>query len=182
MHEPTIYIDMDGVLSDFVQGALDLFQQPDALSDWPLGSHRVAQVLGVSGTEFWKRIDASGSSFWSELAPYPWVAELLTLVDSYPWYILTSPSRDGSSADGKMQWMRRYLGDDFRRYLISPQKQLLANSNSILIDDLDPNIERFETAGGTGILFPRKWNANHRLADKPLAYVQQRLADFAGQN
>ena len=175
--ERIIYIDMDGVLSNFVKGALELFAQPDALDSWPLGSRDFPQVLGVSRHEFWQRIASGGSQFWSELEPYPWLEELIALIEPRPWYILTSPSDCGSSADGKMQWLQRYFGEDFRRFLISPQKQLLARPKSVLIDDLDPNVERFTAAGGTGLLFPQKWNANYALVHDPLGYVREQLQE-----
>lgn len=175
--ERIIYIDMDGVLSNFVKGALELFDQPNALNSWPLGDRNFPQALGVTRQEFWQRIATSGSQFWSELEPYPWFDELVELIEPWPWYILTSPSECGSSADGKMQWLRRYCGENFRRFLISPQKQLLARPKSILIDDLDPNVERFTAAGGVGLLFPRKWNANYALEDDPMRYVRKQLLE-----
>ena len=174
-NQRVIFIDMDGVLSNFVQAAFELFDQPTALESLPAGCRDLPKALGVSSQQFWQRIGDAGSRFWSDLEPYPWFDELLGVVDPWPWYILTSPSRFGSSADGKMQWLRRYLGEDFRRFLISPQKQLLARPGAILIDDLDPNIERFSSAGGTGLLFPRKWNANHAFELDPMPYVRQRL-------
>jgi 5'(3')-deoxyribonucleotidase len=74
-------------------------------------------------------------------------------------YILTSPARSSESLAGKMDWIRHYLPRLWhRKYIMTPQKHLLANSESLLVDDSDANIEKFVKAGGVGITFPRPWN------------------------
>jgi 5'(3')-deoxyribonucleotidase len=41
---------------------------------------------------------------------------------------------------------------------MAPRKELLAVESAVLIDDNEDNIEKFVSAGGSGVLWPRRWN------------------------
>lgn len=91
--------------------------------------------------------------FWAEL---PWAkdgkvlyAELCKLA---PVTILTSPSNNGSSAMGKVQWINRELKT--RDYLIGGCKWACAAHNHILVDNSVEKITRFISGGGIGVLHP----------------------------
>jgi 5'(3')-deoxyribonucleotidase len=175
-----IFLDMDGVLTDFVGASLHLHGRPDVMSGWPVGERDVAKVLNISRTQYWRLIDEQGADFWAGLEPFPWLADLLEVSrDHAPVTILTSPSIAPSCLEGKVRWLHRHFpkvnGRHFMDYLIGNQKHLLAQPRRVLIDDADSNVESFRAAGGKAILFPQVWNSNHAIADR-MSYVRSELA------
>jgi len=155
---PTIYVDMDGVLADFVGGVLRLSEselRPEDVTDYDLYS-----VLGVSVAEFWKRIDQRGALWWAELDPYPWAAYLWQMArEAGDAYVLSTPSQSPSSSSGKVMWIDRHLPQrDRRRYILAPDKTPLARRGAILIDDRPANCESWRRRGGRVIPFPQPWN------------------------
>ena len=177
----TIFVDLDGVLVDFISDALECNAATDLLNDWPPGKWSVSKILGITEAEFWSPINGRGHEFWANLRPYPWKDELVQLISSLDpaWTVATAPSRDPSCPYGKTIWMQAHLpasgGAPFRRFSIGGRKHFLARSGRILIDDNDSNVEKFNRAGGVGILFPQPWNALHSIADS-MAYVADQLA------
>lgn len=174
-----IFLDMDGVLTDFVSATLLLHNCADALQDWPVGERDIAKVLNMSRSQYWSLIDAQGGDFWASLLPFEWFTDLVTLVREFaPVTILTSPSLSPSCLEGKVRWLREHFpkqkGKLFTDYLIGPAKHLVAQPRRVLIDDADANVDAFRSAGGHAILFPQVWNANHLITDR-LAYVKAEL-------
>lgn len=177
---PHIFLDMDGVLTDFVTATLTLHGQPHALQTWPTGQRDIPQVLGVSKSEFWRRVDEQGADFWAGLAPFPWCDELVALVREFgPLTVLTSPSQSPACLDGKVRWLYEHFpkvgGKRFTDFLIGNQKHLLAQPGRVLIDDTPSHVDAFRAAAGEAILFPQPWNANHAVVDR-LAYVRSELS------
>ena len=182
MPKPRIFLDMDGVLVDFVSAALACHGAPDLLDNWPPGEWSVPQVLGISKEEFWRAIDAQGHVFWANLCPYPWTRQLVDMVASLDpgWTIATAPSRNPACPQGKISWMRSHLdegnGRPFMRFMIGRDKHALAAPRCILVDDSDEKIDAFNEAGGIGILFPQPWNSDHHIGDS-MAHVTARLRE-----
>lgn len=158
-----VLIDMDGVLCDFMTAALaaaGINAGHDSITDW-----NFFEAHSMSEEEFWQRIDNREIThgFWSGLQPYEWCHQLIraaTLGGQIPYTIATSPSRDPNCAKGKVEWIQKHLGQDFRDFVIGPRKSLMAREDVLLIDDSDQNVEKFAAAGGRTILFPQPWNAN----------------------
>lgn len=176
---PHIFLDMDGVIADFVSATLALHGRAEALENWPAGERDIPAVLGMSRSEFWRVIDEQGADFWAGLAPFPWFEELVALVREFgPMSILTAPSLAPACLDGKVQWLYDHFpkvrGKRFTDFIIGPQKNLLAQRGRVLIDDAQSNVDAFRAAGGGAILFPQPWNANHAIGDR-LAYVRDEL-------
>lgn len=174
-----IFLDMDGVLCDWVGAACRLFGQDpkEVLANWSEDGS-IAPQLGVSMNELWRKVDSHGTAFWSELDPYPWASELWELCNSYaPTVVLTSPSQHHTSPAGKMLWMDKHLGGGkpFREFLMGPRKEFCAGPGSLLIDDLGSMCERFREFGGMAIEFPCAWNQHRELADDPMGFVRFRL-------
>lgn len=175
-----IFLDMDGVLTDFVGASLQLHGRADAMQNWPLGERDIAKVLNISRTQYWRVIDEQGADFWAALEPFPWLAELLEVSRSFaPITILTSPSIAPSCLEGKVRWLHRHFpkvnGRHFMDYLIGNQKHLLAAPRRVLVDDADSNVDSFRAAGGKAILFPQAWNGNYAIADR-MNYVKSEFA------
>lgn len=180
-----IFLDMDGVLVDFISGLKALW--PRRLPEWPPNDWDVHKVLGLTETEMWDKVLEKGESFWSELSPYSWSKPLVDLVSdvSDEWYISTTPQNNGACVSGKLQWLKATFGDCFEDYFLGKHKFVLADSRSVLIDDNDYNVEYFREVGGHAILFPQPWNSNRDLVDTRfvdgarLHYVESRLHSLA---
>ncbi len=180
-----IFIDMDGVLCDFISKAMDVHGAAFVPGNYPAGEWAVEKVLGIDEKEFWRRIDNASPNFWPELAPYPWKNELLLMASLHfpAMSILTSPSRHESCFSGKRQWAKKHL-DPSTNMILCRTKHLLAREDRLLIDDSDVNYQKWEEAGGKAILFPRWWNTLHAKSDMPMIHVGmelQRLNDRATQ-
>ena len=169
-----IFLDVDGVIADFT-GAAAVLHGFD-VEHWPLGTYNMEDVLRIADSEFWAPINAAGAEFWASLDLLPWAREL---IDALPCFtLLTSPSHYPSSAHGKVAWIQRIFGSDFRDYLIGSPKHLLASyPGAILIDDFAANCDRFSAAGGRAVLFPAQWNHRYRHHRDPLSVVLPELED-----
>jgi 5'(3')-deoxyribonucleotidase len=170
--EPVIYLDLDGVCTDYVSAAIrSLGRQPDeVMAYWQNtmpGEYRIPLVLGVERSTYWETITALGESFWSGLEAYNWFDDLYSALSNIaPVIFLTAATRAPESLSGKVKWLQARFGERFRDYIITAHKQQLAGSGAVLIDDYNYNIDRFSQAGGSGVLFPQIWNRNHTFNEK----------------
>lgn len=157
----TILLDCDGVLADFHGAALKLWDFPR--EQYPPGVYDIPGVVGISEDDFWERIN-SIPDFWLDIPAFAWLEELIRFVDrtGIKWYIATAPSLDPDCVRQKIIWLRRRLGNKFNRIMLGRHKELMANPQTVLIDDCDANIDRFIRREGHGILFPQVWNARHQ--------------------
>jgi len=134
-----LYIDMDGVLCDFEEQFYKL-----------VGDEANDYEKEHGEPEFWKAVGDHGEKFWSEM---PWMSdgkELWNYVKKFNPTILSTPSRDKRSETGKAKWVKRELGANVP-YIFIRAKEKYADSNSILVDDLERKIRRWTTAGGIGV-------------------------------
>ena len=160
-----IFLDMDGVLVDFMTGALKLFDRVDLLEDWPEGCESVYKALGILSSEFWDKVHNEGPDFWANLEPYPWFQYLMHGASCHgEVFLLTSPSRHPSCVAGKKMWINKWLKPNYRNYIFCPgeHKHLMADSNRILIDDFESTCNAFGQSGGTFFIFGRPWNINYK--------------------
>ena len=171
---------MDGVLCDFnaraqeVHGCLHL-----KLTNWEWHKD-----IGLTIEEFWEKIDNT-PGFWESLAPFPWMAELVQLIeDQCEFTLLTAPSWHPSSYAGKRKWIQQYFGESFTACMLGTRKYLLARPDAILIDDSNKNCAKFVKHGGSAILFPQPWNSNNVYAtsiESRMNFVKSRLlSELAG--
>lgn len=149
--EYKVYLDMDGVLADFDQRFRDLSgMQP---RDFENKYGRKA---------FWNLIDEEHKiKFWVGIKPMDGAAALVNAVKDYNYELLTSPSAKKQSYLGKILWVRNNTGNVFpskprinfkkakEKHLVKPQ----LSQTDILIDDREDTIERWNAAGGTGIVY-----------------------------
>lgn len=171
-----IFVDLDEVFSDFRGSAcrvhgVDPKECDNILVD--LAQWDIIYALRVlknnqlfNHEDFWRPIHAEGVSFWENLDPLPWANDLRQFLDDtgYPWYILTAPCRGHEVYEGKLKWMWKFFGEDFRNFIITPHKYLFAGPDRLLVDDSETNIERWvehpdswpgklTLSGGIGHLF-----------------------------
>jgi hypothetical protein len=150
VEEVKLFLDMDGVLTDFM-GACE-----------KLGEH-MALWYDSDKEHFWKCVTSAGPEFWSEMS---WMAggrELHRfLIDSgfFPTILSALPNPDRKRAlvnarTGKIRWLRKELGVQYASNAIlcfRPEKALQSGASRVLIDDNPENILEWEEAGGRGIL------------------------------
>jgi 5'(3')-deoxyribonucleotidase len=173
-----ILLDLDGVLVDFVGGALRVHGSQLCPDD--INRYDMVGVMGVSGVDFWKPIDAAGPEFWRDLESYPWFDQLYHGLKALGRVVLvTQPSWSWHSFAGKKMWLDRVLGPSFRDYAFIKEKDLLARPTRVLVDDSPHNIASFLAAGGEACLFPQPWNGepapDATRIDELLARVESKL-------
>jgi len=142
-----IFCDMDGVLVDFDKGYKDL-----------TGKH-TKHVKLQDKNEFWgllkKSLEKKGLTeydYWKNLEWMPDGQTLWNYIKQYNPYILTAPSMDPGSKQGKREWVQRL--DNMKKIYFKPArfKQELSAKNRILIDDRADTIDNWNAQGGIGIL------------------------------
>lgn len=179
-----IFLDMDGVIAQFVPAAIRVNGHcvEEVQARWPCGFYEVQELLGVSQAEFWHKIDLHGIAFWAGLEPYPWHKELWSLLESFaPVTIASSPSRGGWAATGKVHWLYQHREAGFRAYMLGCDKHLLAAPGRVLVDDSDEKCQEFRRAGGQAIVFPQHWNTRWMYCYDRVGYVRHELEHLAQQ-
>lgn len=175
----SIFLDMDGVLVDFVGPTVGLFKTTfeHISARWVRGTYDLCRVLGVDEAELWATIDKHGADHWLNLPAYPWAKTLFDYCNGITHtFVATSPSMMPDCASAKTEWLQKFFGRRFRSYAITPVKRELAAYGKVLIDDFDGNCDDFRDNGGYAIVFPRIWNSMHEQADDPIRYVTDELA------
>ena len=176
------FVDMDGVLVDFVGGACRAHGVENPYGD-PLsaGQWDIANLCGIDPVDFWSKMN--NHFFWAGLRPTRDLSGIMNAVESVfsPQNVclLTSPTESGGSASGKMAWIDRHLHAYRRRFLIGPPKHFYAHLDTVLVDDNDKNVDDFVRNGGRAILVPRPWNRDHAISGDSVRYVEGRLDELA---
>lgn len=185
-----IFLDLDDVLCDFRTAAIMLHGEcPKTLEEKYPGRWDLVQIIqeertertgtkySFTPTDFWKPINDSGSTFWANLRPTPWMTNLLTLVERYcdNIFVLSAPSQNASSHLGKAYWLKEHFGATYDKFFLTPYKHMLAKPGTWLIDDRKSNITDFRKAGGNGILFPSISNSLYHERMNPISYVYTQL-------
>ena len=154
------YIDMDGVLADFMGAALALHDS--SLEGYPKGLYKIEEHLGVTTDEFWRVIDSTGEDFWSSLELCEGALDLWEIVQPLNPIILTSPSMNPVCVSGKLKWLQEVFGNQFRDYIFCPaqHKKHLARDSCLLVDDRPQNVSDFIDSGGCGYLWPHIGNGS----------------------
>ena len=189
-----IFLDVDGVLADFVGGTLACMKsqaqagQPTPCwppTEWPPQSWNAAiDNFGLTVDEFWKRIE-NREGFWDDLAVCPLAESLLAMCREYCPNVrfLTAPCHDPESAAAKIRWLRRFAdAPQLMDWHLSVDKQFNAGPGRILIDDNEKNCAAWEAAGGHAIIYPQPWNFRRAITypQAKLAYVEEQLQKLTG--
>lgn len=172
-----IFLDMDGVVADFVGAACKVHgKEVEGVDCW-----NFFEKWGISEDEFWEPVNAGGRDFWANLEPFPWFDELVSAVKAADkdFFVLTKPSRQASCLAGKLDWIHRHFGSRFRNYIFAPDKSPLAAPGRLLIDDSDDNVKGFREAGGVAYLFPQPWNASRQSASDDFFWLRETLSDYS---
>jgi 5'(3')-deoxyribonucleotidase len=146
----TIYVDLDGTLSDFEER----FSHYTGLSPEEYKQRAERQFGPKIGVQkFWDVINTVGMRFFRGMKWMPEGRQLWDYVKQYNPIILTAPSRDPSSIEGKKHWVKDNLGDYDIEFRQADKKADFAGPNQILIDDRPENIMDWKARNGIGILY-----------------------------
>jgi hypothetical protein len=176
-----IFLDLDGVLVDFIGGVIKRHQldcTPADCTEWGtvLEVYK-KQYPGASNRNFW---DSLGRDFWLGLEFYPWANELLEYLTPFKPIILTAPTLN--NAGWKQEFIRNNLPEFFndKRYIITPShtKHVLARPSALLIDDRITNVKDFKKSRGLAMLWPQPWNTpsyTTKIHSGPFAVFKSRM-------
>ena len=157
----TVYVDLHGVLVDFIQAIekisrKDIYGSGEHLGDW----HAPKKVI----PNFFQLVDSRDSNWWADMPLYENAHDILDAyslsgkrriaICSFPWG--NTASYAGVQALVEKHFPKVPL-------ILTQHKHLLAHANTTLIDDSDENIDLFVQHGGNGILWPNKCNSLHAL-------------------
>lgn len=142
----TIYLDMDGVLCDFIGRVKEL-----------TGEDFGSPSLDRKGKTELKSEIHSHKKFWHEMKWMPGGEQLYKFVKPFRPQILSAYADwDKNSIPGKYEWNRVNTGISKQRINLVRRSEKLDYAvtdgvQNILIDDYIKNIREFEKAGGIGI-------------------------------
>ena len=146
-----IYLDMDGVIADFNQRFENLSGMEPSAFEQKYGKDL-----------FWDFIDEKNKlRFWVGIPVMEGAKQLVDYVSKHDYTVLTAPSMKKESRLGKLLWIRNKTGDLFNSkpqviFKKAKEKHKVKPSLTefdILIDDRADTVDRWTSAGGTGILF-----------------------------
>lgn len=174
----TVFFDIDGVLADFVRGALAFHGVAIPIENvrWDFDKQ-----IGITPQQFW---DPLGRDFWATLPTLADGFALLRTVENMVGEarigLLTAAAGTPGCIDGKRDWVKKYLPQYLPRMYTGTRKDLLASRTKLLIDDRDENCRDFQTGGGRAVLIPRPWNENRdqcRGGDFDVGSVAERVRE-----
>ena len=169
--KPIVYLDMDGVLADFFGGVEFLY-----------GVEHWKQLTNDKTKDLKKEVidRITGTDFFAVLPKFPTADALIDMVKKFTggnFSINTSPLRGDheNSAKYKKLWIQNNI-EQPDEIVVTGRKETYAKNKgtgtpNILIDDRPINIQKWQAAGGYGILY----QANRDQLTK----VQKGLEDYA---
>ncbi|MGI0075814.1 MAG: 5' nucleotidase, NT5C type [Nitrosopumilaceae archaeon] len=158
-----IFVDVDDVLADFAGALTKILDEP--YSEKKYQTNRAYKKLVWAAI---KQYDKSGGKLWLNLDLYPGAMILWNFLKPYHPEILTATGKSmtDSIKHQKEIWIRKHFGNVIAHIVTDGNdKAQYAKPNHILIDDKKDNIESWERAGGTGIIFKNVDNTIHQLKE-----------------
>jgi 5'(3')-deoxyribonucleotidase len=140
-----IYIDLDGVLADFMIAFKNIRKLPGGMNLTPT---EFEDKYGDQ--EFYDLVKKQGKKFWSQMS---WMIDgkmLWNYLKKYNPIILTTPMDFDECYEGKTEWVKNNLGRNVECIIIK-DKTPFAEKNAILIDDREKILKPFIEKGGIGI-------------------------------
>ena len=168
--KPTVYLDMDGVLADFFGGVEKMY-----------GVEHWKQLTNDKTKDLKKEVidRITGTDFFATLPKFTSADELINMVKKFTggkFSINTSPLRGDHENSGKYKkvWISNNI-EQPDEIIVTGRKETYAKDKgtgtpNILIDDRPINIQKWQDAGGYGILY----QANR----DPLSKVQKALEKY----
>lgn len=141
MFKKKLFLDLDGVFSDFDQHYNDLFNQSNK---------------EIKDNVMWKNIH-SYDKWWTEMPKMKTFDQLWDIVKIYNPTILTGcpPSKFNHASEGKKEWCKKHFGENVPviTCLSRDKYKHMTQEGDILIDDMEKNCKKWEDNGGIAIRF-----------------------------
>lgn len=168
------YIDMDGVLVDFVEGVCKAKNVENPYTTTTFRDYGIEKVLGK---DMWEGLE---QDFWANLSKSAIADDVINACVNFfgldHCYIATSPTLNIGCASGKKAWIKQHYPEFYEKVIIIKDKYLLAKPTAVLIDDSDGKIADFRASGGYGYLIGRPWNTTK--TSQPIDIEIDRLKKF----
>jgi|SRR5690554_126669 5'(3')-deoxyribonucleotidase len=151
----TIYLDMDGVLTNFIQRCRDIDAISGRVVDWV--------KVEEKREEFWSNMEwlDGGKQFYTWLCKYCREQDIDLCILSAVHY--------EEGVNGKIEWLRKHTQFKYQDIIIvskGKEKQKYSTKGALLIDDYRKNIEQFISAGGKGVLYKNALEAKEDVIEK----------------
>jgi len=166
MNDYKIWVDMDGVLTNWHKAACECFNVPYPTHS-VLGRDWIVAQTGLNVSQLLSAMDAK-KGFWEDMLPTPVMPRLVAYLDvNFPdWGILTSATHGSESWGGKAAWVRRYLRTTGLKRLVvcCGNKARFAARNSVLIDDTPKITDKWIENGGMAfrwVEYTSDWQEAH---------------------
>jgi len=181
----TVYIDMDGVLVNWLDSAIQacgLTLDSELINGLEEGKSVKDYCPNV-----WDHINQYGPEWWANLEPLPWYNELIDTVDavglpycvlSSPGSILRYPETAKNACQGKIDWMTKYLPEV--DLVLAHSKYYCASSDKFLIDDNYGKLDKFNQYDGITFKWPLQYNIKN--ASYILDKLYEDLLEFKNDN
>lgn len=184
MSKPTVLVDCDGVLADFVGGVCREVNKtipervhqfkPKDFTEWDIG-----RLL----PSYWKGI-VSRPGFCYGLEPYPDAKEgMKTLLDSgAKAIVVTSPWTSDSWISERIEWLRCHFSIDRTNIIFADSGHKALIKGDFLIEDNLPTLQDWSRENkGYGYLIDRPWNQDATLLDRVDSFSAAVEAVLRGQ-
>ena len=152
-----IFLDIDGVIGNWLQNVCNTFDidlNDEDLRNKLKNGEKIENYIEGGEDKMWEEIDKKGSEWWEDMELFPWSRTLRNkLKKEGKVCLLTSPPRNPEATVGKINWIKKHFKDT-NNFLIGKNKYFCASPKSILIDDSEKKINKFEEAGGNIFLWP----------------------------
>lgn len=182
--KPIIYLDLDGVLCDFVGGVLTAAGRPYLKTANSIHGGIIEDTIGEE--RMWELLQ--DIEFWANLKPYPWAKEIFDMCFRLSKGRVKILSKGGKRAPnaytGKILWVKKHLGDIAleKINLCSGSKADLAGPNRFLIDDFDVNIKEWEAEKGRTFHWKlRGPHCEERKVRQDIRHLSSELVGFMHQ-
>lgn len=157
--EIRILCDLDGVIFFWEKAAADILGidiEDKTIREELKSGKRIEYFVDGGESKMWEILDQKGDKFWEDIEMLPWGKDLYNRLreETNLFCFLSSPSSDPSCASGKIKSLKKHFGEKFNDFLLGKQKHFCANKNSLLIDDSEKNVDKFEEYGGNVFLWP----------------------------
>lgn len=174
-----IFLDQDGVLAAFTSAVIEQVNSVTGSnvtldraikeSNWDL-----EKLWDMSQADWWQAIDKN-ETFWLDIPMFSWAKTLHNNLKEYAneVVILTSPSQNPNCISQKITWLYENMQIPSRNIITAKKKYLLANNDTLLIDDSGRNCSEFIKHGGEAICIPSDWNTADLSFEKVWGVIEE---------